>query len=58
MHRYVINDFCCLFLLCLRWPFLIFAIMDVAAGIRPFGCCPDATEEELDALREQMGPKG
>ncbi|MCK9526912.1 MAG: ABC transporter permease, partial [Limnochordia bacterium] len=59
MHRYVIKRFLLLIPVLLAVAFLIFAIMDVAAGDPVYSVAgPDATEEELDALREQMGLKG
>lgn len=59
MHRYVIKRFLLLIPVLLAVAFIIFAIMDVAAGDPVYSVAgPDATEEELDALREEMGLKG
>lgn len=59
MHRYIIKRFLMLIPVLLAVAFLIFAIMDVAAGDPVYSVAgPDASEEELDALREQMGLKG
>lgn len=59
MHRYIIKRVLMLIPVLLAVAFIIFAIMDVAAGDPVYSVAgPDATEEELDALREQMGLKG
>lgn len=59
MHRYIIKRLLMLIPVLLAVAFIIFAIMDIAAGDPVYSVAgPDATQEELDALREQMGLKG
>ncbi len=59
MHRYIIKRLIMLIPVLLGVAFIIFAIMSVAEGDPVYSVAgPDATEEELDALREEMGLKG
>lgn len=59
MHRYIIKRLIMLIPVLLGVAFIIFAIMNVAEGDPVYSVAgPDATEEELDALREEMGLNG
>ncbi len=59
MHRYIIKRLIMLIPVLLGVAFIIFAIMSVAEGDPVYSVAgPDATEEELDALREEMGLNG
>lgn len=59
MHRYIIKRLIMLIPVLLGVAFIIFAIMNVAEGDPVYQVAgPDATEEELDALREEMGLNG
>ncbi len=59
MHRYIFKRLLMLIPVLLAVAFIIFGIMDMAAGDPVYSVAgPDATEEELDALREEMGLKG
>ena len=59
MHRYVCKRLLMLIPVLLCVAFVIYAIMDVADGDPVYSVAgPDATEEELDALREEMGLNG
>ena len=59
MHRYIIKRLIMLIPVLLGVAFIIFAIMNVAEGDPVYQVAgPDATEEQLDALREEMGLNG
>lgn len=59
MHRYIFKRLLMLIPVLLAVAFIIFGIMDIAAGDPVYSVASaDATEEELDALREEMGLKG
>ena len=59
MHRYIIKRLVMLIPVLLGVAFVIFAIMNVAEGDPVYQVAgPDATEEQLDALREEMGLNG
>ncbi len=59
MHRYIIKRLIMLIPVLLGVAFIIFAIMNVAEGDPVYSVAgPDATEEELDVLREEMGLNG
>ncbi len=59
MHRYIIKRLIMLIPVLMGVAFIIFAIMSVAEGDPVYSVAgPDATEEELDALREEMGLNG
>ena len=59
MHRYIIKRLLMLIPVLLGVAFIIFAIMNVAEGDPVYQVAgPDATEEQLDALREEMGLNG
>lgn len=59
MHRYIFKRLLMLIPVLLAVAFIIFGIMDIAAGDPVYSVAgPDATEEELDALREEMGLTG
>ena len=59
MHRYIIKRLLMLIPVLLGVAFIIFAIMNVAEGDPVYQVTgPDATEEQLEALREEMGLNG
>ncbi len=59
MYRYIIKRLLMLIPVLLGVAFIIFAIMDVAEGDPVYSVAgADATEEQLDLLREEMGLKG
>ena len=59
MHRYIIKRLLMLIPVLLGVAFIIFAIMNVAEGDPVYQVAgPDATEEQLEALREEMGLNG
>ena len=59
MHRYIIKRLLMLIPVLLGVAFIIYAIMNVAEGDPVYQVAgPDATEEQLDALREEMGLNG
>lgn len=59
MHRYIFKRLLMLIPVLLAVAFIIFGIMDMAAGDPVYSVAgPDATEEELNALREEMGLTG
>ena len=59
MHRYIIKRLLMLIPVLLGVAFIIFAIMSVAEGDPVYQVAgPDATEEQLEALREEMGLNG
>lgn len=59
MYRYILKRLLMLIPVLLGVAFLIFAIMDVAAGDPVYSIAgPDATEEQLQALRQEMGLTG
>ena len=59
MHRYIIKRLLMLIPVLLGVAFIIFAIMNVAEGDPVYQVSgPDATEEQLEALREEMGLNG
>ncbi|MCR5732180.1 MAG: ABC transporter permease [Sphaerochaetaceae bacterium] len=59
MHRYILKRLLMLIPVLLGVAFIIFAIMDVAEGDPVYQIAgPDATEEQLEALREEMGLNG
>ena len=59
MHRYIIKRLLMLIPVPLGVAFIIFAIMNVAEGDPVYQVAgPDATEEQLEALREEMGLNG
>ena len=59
MHRYIIKRLLMLIPVLLCVAFVIYAIMSVAEGDPVYSVAgPDATEEQLDALREEMGLNG
>ncbi len=59
MHRYIIKRLIMLIPVLLGVAFIIFAIMNVAEGDPVYQVAgPDATEEQLEALREEMGLNG
>ena len=59
MHRYIIKRLLMLMPVLLGVAFIIFAIMNVAEGDAVYQVAgPDATEEQLEALREEMGLNG
>ncbi len=59
MHRYIVKRLIMLIPVLLGVAFIIFAIMNVAEGDPVYQVAgPDATEEQLDALREEMGLNG
>ena len=59
MHRYIIKRLLMLIPVLLGVAFIIFAIMIVAEGDPVYQVAgPDATEEQLEALREEMGLNG
>ena len=59
MHRYIIKRLIMLIPVLLGVAFVIFAIMNVAEGDPVYQVAgPDATEEQLEALREEMGLNG
>lgn len=59
MYRYIIKRLIMLIPVLLGVAFIIFAIMNVAEGDPVYQVAgPDATEEQLDALREEMGLNG
>lgn len=59
MHRYIIKRLLMLIPVLLCVAFVIFSIMDVASGDPVYTVASaDATEAELDALREEMGLNG
>ena len=59
MHRYIIKRLLMLIPVLLCFAFIIFAIMNVAEGDPVYQVAgPDATEEQLEALREEMGLNG
>ncbi len=59
MYRYIIKRLIMLIPVLLGVAFVIFAIMNVAEGDPVYQVAgPDATEEQLEALREEMGLNG
>lgn len=59
MYRYILKRLLMLIPVLLGVAFLIFAIMDVAAGDPVYSIAgADATPEQIEALREQMGLNG
>lgn len=59
MHRYIIKRLLMLIPVLLGVAFIIYAIMNVAEGDPVYQVAgPDATEEQLGALREEMGLNG
>lgn len=59
MHRYIIKRLLMLIPVLLGVAFIIYAIMNVAEGDPVYQVAgPDATEEQLEALREEMGLNG
>lgn len=59
MHKYIIKRLLMLIPVLLGVAFIIFAIMNVAEGDPVYQVAgPDATEEQLAALREEMGLNG
>ena len=59
MHRYIIKRLLMLIPVLLGVAVIIFAIMNVAEGDPVYQVAgPDATEEQLEALREEMGLNG
>ncbi len=59
MHRYILKRLLMLIPVLLAVAFIIFAIMDIAEGDPVYSVAgPDATEAELEELREQMGLSG
>ncbi|NLY07971.1 MAG: ABC transporter permease, partial [Spirochaetales bacterium] len=59
MYRYILKRLLMLIPVLLGVAFIIFAIMDVAEGDPVYQVAgPDATEEQLEALREEMGLNG
>ena len=59
MHRYIIKRLLMLIPVLLGVAFIIFAIMNVAEGDPVYQVAgPDATEEQLEALREEMSLNG
>ena len=59
MHRYIIKRLLMLIPVLLSVAFIIFAIMDVAEGDPVYSVVSaDASEEEIQAAREEMGLTG
>lgn len=59
MHKYIIKRLLMLIPVLLGVAFVIFAIMNVAEGDPVYSVAgPDATPEQLEALREEMGLNG
>ena len=59
MHRYILKRLLMLIPVLLGVAFLIFALMNLAEGDPVYQVAgPDATEEQLEALREEMGLNG
>lgn len=59
MHKYIIKRLLMLIPVLLGVAFVIFAIMNVAEGDPVYSVAgPDATEAQLEALREEMGLNG